>query len=131
MTVLVGYNGSEESKKALKLAQKHAKAFATNVEVVTSITREEPLQYYDIEEAEQKLKSDVNEVLDNRSVPIETHLVVSDRGPGEQLVQYAERIDADEIIIGVKKILGVWEILHSSSARFVVFNATCPVVTVN
>jgi len=56
MKILVGYNGSNVSKKALKLAQKHAKLSRAKIEVATSITRIEPMKYDDIQKAEQELE---------------------------------------------------------------------------
>jgi len=60
MKILVGYDGSNESKEALRLAKKHAKKMDAKLEIADAIARWDPLEYYKIQEYEQKLDLDVN-----------------------------------------------------------------------
>lgn len=131
MNILVGYNGSNESKDALRLAQKHAKGLGAKIEVATAINRWDPLDYHKIQEVEQELDWGVKEVLNEDSVFYETHLLVNDSSPGDQLVKFAERYHVDEIIIGTPKRSRVRKLLFGSTAQYIVLNAPCPVVTVN
>jgi nucleotide-binding universal stress UspA family protein len=55
MKILVGYDGSDEAKDALKLAQKHSKAFGAEIDVVKSLTRKDTLYQSLIQAAEEKL----------------------------------------------------------------------------
>ena len=57
MNILIGYDGSNEAKDALKLAQKHAKAFGAKIEVARSITRNLPLDYDVIQVTEEDFKT--------------------------------------------------------------------------
>ena len=131
MNILVGYNGSNESKDALRLAQKHAKELGAKIEVATAIKRWDPLDYHQIQEAEQELDWGVKEILNGDSDLYETHLLVNDLSPGDQLVDFAKRYHLDEIIIGAPKRSRVGKLFLGSTAQYIVINAPCPVFTVN
>ena len=131
MNILVGYNGSNESKEALRLAQKHAKELGAKIEVATAITRWAPLEYHKIQEAEQELDLGVKEILNGDSALYDTYFLVNDLSPGDQLVEFAERHHVDEIIIGAPKRSRVGKLLFGSTSQYIVLNAPCPVVTVN
>ena len=131
MKILVGYDGSNEAKDALRLAQKHAKELGAKIEVATAITRYDPLEYHKIQESEQELDLDVKEILNGDNALYETHLLVNDLSPGDQLVVFAERYDVDEVIIGAPKRTRAGKLLFGSTAQYIVLNAPCPVVTVN
>ena len=55
MKIMVGYDGSDESKRALDLAMKHAKAFDGRVFIVTALKQSPELDLKDIEKAERLL----------------------------------------------------------------------------
>jgi len=131
MNILVGYNGSNESKDALKLAQKRAIELGAKIEVASAINRWDPLEYHEIQEAEQKLDRGAKEILNGDSTLYETHLQVNDLTPGDQLLKFAKKYQIDEIIIGVSKRSRVGKLLFGSTAQYIVLNAPCPVVTVN
>jgi nucleotide-binding universal stress UspA family protein len=131
MNILVGYNGSNESKNALKLAQKHTEKLGGQIEVVSAINRWEPLEYHKIQEAEKELDRGAKEIINGGSASYETHLLVNDLDPVDQLVELAERYHVDEIIIGASKRSRVGKFLFGSTAQYIVLNAPCPVVTVN
>ena len=59
MKILVGYDKTNAAKDALKLAQKHAKAFGTKIEVIKSVRRHHPLDHRLIQAAEEKLKREI------------------------------------------------------------------------
>ena len=131
MKILVGYDGSNESKEALRLAKKHAEGMDAKIEIANAITRWDPLEYHKIKENEQKLNRELKEILNGDNALYETHLLVSDLRPGDQLVTFAERYDIDEIIIGAPKRTRVGKALFGSTIQHIILNAPCPVVTVN
>jgi len=131
MNILVGYDGSHESKKALKLAQKHAKAMDAKIEVARTITRWDPLDYHEIQKIEQDLEWGVQQILVNGKVPYETHLLLGMYSPEEQLLDFAETYNVDEIIIGAPKRSRIGKLLLGSTAQYLILNAPCPVATVN
>jgi len=131
MKILVGYDGSNEAKDALKLAQKHAKKLGAKIEVATAINRYDPLEYDKIQETEQELDLAVKEILNGDNALYDTHLLVSDLSSGDQLVAFAERYHVDEIIIGAPKRTRVGKALFGSTIQHIILNSPCPVVTVN
>lgn len=130
MKILVGYNGSGACKKALELAKQHAAVWQGRIEVVQALTRSEPLSYDTIVNAEQQLAQEIKHLLDGRRGSFETTLLVGTQNPGEQIVNFAQAINADEIIIGSQKRSRIGKFVLGSTTQFVVLNAPCPVVVV-
>ena len=130
MNILVGYDGSNEAKDALKLAQKHAQAFGAKIEVARSVTRHIPLDYEVIQGAEEDLKREIQKQLNEDITNYETRVLVSSNSTGQNLVQIAELKKFDEIIIGVRKRSKVGKLFLGSTAQYVVLHAPCPVTTI-
>jgi nucleotide-binding universal stress UspA family protein len=130
LKILVGYNGSGACKKALELAKQHAAVWQGRIEVVQALTRSEPLSYDTIVIAEQQLAQEVKHLLDGKRGSFETTLLVGTQNPGEQIVNFAQAINADEIIIGSQKRSRIGKFVLGSTTQFVVLNAPCPVVVV-
>jgi len=130
LKILVGYNGSGACKKALELAKQHAAVWQGRIEVVQALTRSEPLSYDTIVNAEQQLAQEIKHLLDGRRGSFETTLLVGTQNPGEQIVNFAQAINADEIIIGSQKRSRIGKFVLGSTTQFVVLNAPCPVVVV-
>ena len=130
MKILVGYDGSNEAKDALKLARKHAKAFDAKIEVVKSLTRNHPLDHSFIQAAEEELEWEIRDHFNGNNTSYETHLLVSSRSTGKSLVWFAELEKIDEIIIGARKRSKVGKLLLGSTAQYVVLHAPCPVITI-
>jgi len=130
MKILVGYDGSNEAKDALKLAQKHAKAFGAKIEIVKSVTRNHPLNQSLVQATEEKLEWEIRNHFNENNVSYETHLLISSRSTGESLVWFAKLEKTDEIIIGARKRSKVGKLLLGSTSQYVVLHASCPVVTI-
>ncbi|OQX26541.1 MAG: universal stress protein UspA [Desulfobacteraceae bacterium IS3] len=129
MNIVIGYDGTNESKNALNLAKFHAKSFNAKVFAVASLTGGKETLPADIETAEQDLEY-AQGVFEAESISCEKHLLIRGMSPGEDLVQFAEDSRADEIIIGVRKRSKVGKLLFGSTAQYVILNSPCPVVTV-
>ena len=130
MKILVGYDGSNEAKDALKLAQTHSKAFGAKIGVIKSITRKHPLDHSIIQAAEEELEREIRNQVNGDKSNYETRLVVSSRSTGENIIWFAELKKIDEIIIGVRKRSKVGKLLLGSTAQYVILNAPCPVITI-
>ena len=130
MNILVGYDGSNTAKDALKLAQKYAKAYGAKIDVVKSVTRHHPLDHSLIQAAEEELEREIRNQLNGDITSYETRLLISSRSSGENLVWFAELLNVAEIIIGVRKRSKVSKLLMGSTAQHVILNAPCPVVSV-
>jgi nucleotide-binding universal stress UspA family protein len=129
MRILVGYDGSNAAKDALKLAKDRAKAFDAHVHVVTSRFRAKNNQYNDFRQTELGLEY-AKALLEENNIDCETHLLIRGLSPGEDLVLFAEDNQIDEIIVGVRRRSKVGKLLMGSTAQHVVLNSFCPVVTI-
>ena len=129
MKILVGYDASKAAEKALKLARDHAKAFNADVYLMTSLEQNHKLQKEDIEKAEDDL-DDLKRPFHSDGIRCETDVVVSYFSAGEDLVQFIEENDIDEVFIGVKKRSKVEKLVFGSNAQYVILNAPCPVIVV-
>lgn len=130
MKLMVCYDGSDEAKKALKVAQHHASVWNAKLAVVNAIVRIEPLQHSQVQKMEEKLEKEVKDFLESDDPSFETLLLLTDLTPGEQLVKFAEEDEIDQIFIGIIKKSKVGKLLFGSTAQYVILHAPCPVVTV-
>jgi len=129
MKILVGYDGSNSAKEALKLARQHASAFKASVDVVTSMEQGTEGEQQAIEDAERGLEW-AKTMFDEKKIACKTHLLIRGMAPGEDLVEFAKEANVDEIIVGVKRRSKVGKLLMGSTAQFVILQAPCPVVSV-
>jgi nucleotide-binding universal stress UspA family protein len=129
MKIAVGFDGSELSKEALKMAQAHARAFNAEIHVFTLTPHSPELNAPEIEALEAKLK-EIKAALIKDGISCETHLIIRSLSRGEDLVNLTRDHQVDEIIIGVKKRSRVGKFLMGSTAQFVILNCECPVVVV-
>jgi nucleotide-binding universal stress UspA family protein len=129
MNILVGYDGSNTSKAALAMAIKQAKAFHASIQVVTTHVGGFSDKPEDVSKAEQELEY-TRDLCRSEQVECQTHLLVRGMAPGETLIQYAKEIKADLVVIGVRRRSQVDKLIFGSTAREVILNAPCPVLTV-
>jgi len=129
MKILVGYDQTEEAGRALELAVRHAKAFGAKVHVLTSRNSGMYKDLPDIEKEEERLEN-AKKLLEEAGVDCETHLLVHGETPAEDIIDFAEKNEADEIIIGIAKKSRVGKLIFGSNAQYVILHAPCPVVTV-
>ncbi len=129
MKMLVGYDGSGAAEKALKLARHHANAFNAEIYLLTSLEQRPTLQKDDIEKAEDNLES-LKRPFKSDGIHCETDVVVSHLSAGENLVQFIQDNNIDQIFIGVKKRSKVEKLVFGSTAQYVILNAPCPVIVV-
>ena len=130
MKFLVCYDETNEAKKALKVAQEHAKIWRAKLEVVNTITRVEPLKHSAVKKMELKMEGQVKKILGGDDPPYEVQLLLTDLTSGEQLVKFAEDQKIDQIFIGIVKKSKVGKLLFGSTAQYIILHAPCPVVTV-
>ena len=128
MKILVGYRGVNVGKDLLKEAVRQAKAFGGEVHVMTSMFGGEKTEKEKIEEAEENLEN-ARKYLADKGVECETHLLIRGRTPGEDIVEFAREIAADEVIIAVKSRSKVGKLIFGSTAQYVILKAGCPVVS--
>jgi nucleotide-binding universal stress UspA family protein len=127
MKIIVGYDGSNGAKKALELAQTHANAFNAEIYLLASLEQGPTLLKDDIEKTENDLER-LKRPFDSDGIHCETDVVVSHLSAGEDLVQFVQDNNIDEVFIGVKKRSKVEKLVFGSTAQYVILNAPCPVI---
>ena len=130
MKFLVCFDETKEAKKALIVAQEHAKIWNAKLEIVNTITRVEPLKHSSVKKMEEKIEGEVRKILGGDDPPYEVQLLLTELTSGEQLVKFAEDQKTDLIFIGIVKKSKVGKILFGSTAQYIILHAPCPVVTV-
>jgi nucleotide-binding universal stress UspA family protein len=129
MNLMVAYDGSAAGKKALSVARQHAKAFGANVYVVSCLEGDIERRLEEIATVEGYL-NDARTFFIGEGVLCETQILTERGNPGENLIQFADRKDIDEIFVGIKKKSRVEKLVFGSNAQYVILEARCPVVTV-
>jgi nucleotide-binding universal stress UspA family protein len=129
MKILAGYDGSKAAEDAIALAQKHAKVFNAELHIMTSLMQSPTLSIADIDKADSKLEK-LKRSAEQENIACETHASVSYRSPGEDLVQFANDYEIDEIVIGIRRRSKVGKMVFGSTAQYVILKASCPVVSV-
>ena len=127
MKILVGYDGSDLAKKALNLAEEHARKFDAKIYVLHSKVTDLPKKEHELDKKDME---NVRSHLEKEGFPCEIHLSICNMMPAEHLVLFAEQNEIDEIIIGVKMKSKVGKFILGSTAQNVILRAPCPVVSV-
>jgi nucleotide-binding universal stress UspA family protein len=129
MKIVVGYDGSDAANEALNVAKKHARAFDGRIYVITSLVGGTEESAEEIIKARNQLENAVKSI-QKEGIPCEEHLLIRGMEPGEDIVQFAEDHQADEIIIGVIKKSKVQKFLLGSNAQYVILHSPCMVIAV-
>ena len=130
MKILVCYDGSNVAKDAVKLARHHAEVYGGNLLLVKALPQGPELKFENIQREETSLEGEAKEILGDSDTPYETHAIVTNMSPGEEVVDFAKRNEVDEIVIGIRKRSKVGKLVFGSTAQFVILNAHCPVVSI-
>ncbi len=129
MCILVGLDGSSQSFRALEFALEEGKLRKKKIVAIHSLYGGTKTDEEDIQRGEEILKK-AKEIAKDYGVEIETHLLVRGKSPGEDIVEFAKEIGAEMIVVGMKKRSPLEEVILGSAAKYVVANATQPVVLV-
>jgi len=122
MRILVGWDASGQSGRALREAATIAKCFSGFVKVVTVYSR--GMQ----QKAETSL-IEVKETLKNEQVAHEVEVVLG-ANPAETLENIARKENFELIVIGSRGLGNTMSMLLGSVSRHVVSNAQCNVLVV-
>ncbi|RWZ58630.1 universal stress protein [Halobacillus fulvus] len=137
--ILVAYDGSELSKKAIEEVKKQAvEAEEKEVHIVSVVQPTGPATQPAIsrqmgEEMAEKYAGElegIKQQLGEDQGTVVTKVLVGEmeRNPGQNICKYAEEQGADLIIIGSRGFGNVKRILLGSVSSNVVQHATCPVL---
>ncbi len=137
--ILVAYDGSEKSQKALDLALKLAEQ-DEKIEIyvlkvwdtrfLDSYSYYEIVSTEDFVESRQKDTEDlfakVNEKL--RELPNKTATIALEGNPAKSIVDYSQKIGSDLIVLGSRGLSDIKEFFIGSVSHNVVQHAQCPVL---
>ena len=129
MKIMVCYADSSTARDAVRLVQKHAEVWNAEVEVVSTISREEPIKHSRLQEREEQFEAQIRELFEDVEVPYKAHLLVNSTPAGEQLVRHATRKNVDFICMGIRKRSKVGKLIFGSTVQYVILNSPCPVLT--
>ena len=128
-TIVVGYVPKSEGKAALRRAAEEAKLRNSRLVVVNSHRGGREFDREDAIESEAQLEEVKNE-LRKAGVEHEVRQLVRGMDPAEDLVNVATEVDAEFIVIGLRRRSPVGKLILGSNAQRVLLDAPCPVLAV-
>ncbi|NHC43361.1 universal stress protein [Bacillus sp. MM2020_1] len=137
--IVVAYDHSDLSKKALKMAMNMAKEDQQiQLFVVMVMQPEKPIPYaagYGVvailESQLEKANAVRNEIEQElKSLPNKTKALLLQGNPGLMIVEYVKQNDADLVVMGSRGLSGLKELFLGSVSHYVVQKAHCPVLIV-
>jgi nucleotide-binding universal stress UspA family protein len=131
--ILVGYDGSEKAERALETALGFASASDAKVEILSVVRPPEPLNQPQAQETinaarrhfEEVLRR-ISEAVSSNGIRVSTSIAVGH--PAEQILECAERISADLVIVGQRGASEFEGISLGSVSERVLAYAHCPVL---
>ncbi len=128
-TIVVGYVPKAEGRAALRRAAEEAKLRDMRLVVVNSHRGGREFDDQDAVQSEAQLE-EVRSELRNAGVEFEVRQLVRGLDPADDLVNVATEVDADIIVIGLRRRSPVGKLILGSNAQRVLLDAPCPVLAV-
>jgi nucleotide-binding universal stress UspA family protein len=126
VAIVVGYVATKEGRAALARAAEEAKLRSTSLVVVNSARGGRDLAEHDDVSALETLVSE----LKADGVEVDLRSLVRGLEPAEDLIAIAEEINADLIVIGLRRRTPVGKLILGSNAQRILLDAPCPVLAV-
>ncbi|MHB8767374.1 MAG: universal stress protein [Deferrisomatales bacterium] len=132
MQILVGYDGSRASQRALEWAKQRALALGAKVHLVSCYEQKVEVTRHDLDtmKAEEARLQEAAKGLKAAQVECVAEFIGNNLTAGETLVDYAADHQIDEIVMGVQTTSRVGKLLFGSTAQYVILKAHCPVTSV-
>ena len=128
-TIVVGYVPKPEGTAALRRAVEEARLRDCRLLVVNSHRGGREFDQDDALETEAQLR-EVRDELSDSGVPHEIRQLVRGQDAAEDLVSVAEEVNAEFIVIGLRRRSPVGKLILGSNAQRVLLDASCPVLAV-
>lgn len=129
MPVVVGYVPTPEGRAALRRAAEECRLRNTRLVVINSNRGGKDLDADEAARYELEL-ADIRSQLESAGVAHEVRQLVRGMEPAEDLISVAEEIEADFIVIGLRRRSPVGKLILGSNAQRVLLEAPCPVLAV-
>jgi nucleotide-binding universal stress UspA family protein len=135
--ILLATDGSEEAELALRMAVELANSTDSELHVLSVGMPDLPDYVELLEEAyrrferrgQQTLTEQVKKVEEAGGIVVKAHFTM-EGPPGQEIVHFAERLDAGMIVMGSRGLGGLRRALLGSASDSVVRHAHCPVMVV-
>jgi nucleotide-binding universal stress UspA family protein len=128
-TIVVGYVPKPEGKAALRRATEEARLRQARLVVINSHRGGREFDSGDAIESEAQL-DEVRSVLSEAGVEHEVRQLVRGMDPADDLINVAKEVDAEFIVIGLRRRSPVGKLILGSNAQRVLLDAPCPVLAV-
>ncbi len=129
MAIVVAVDHSERTRRVVEFALEEAKLRNEKVLFVHSLFGGDKTTEKEIE-AGEKLLDYVVSLAKSNNVECEKHLLVRGKEPGDDIVEFANEVNASLIIIGVRKRRPAGKLLFGSVAQHVILHAKQPVICI-
>jgi nucleotide-binding universal stress UspA family protein len=135
-SILVPFDGSQFSKKALERACDLSKVDPAEITVLYVIPRyEEMIEFFMTDSIRKAMFDEANRILDVAKEIAKTRKVtvsatIKEGHAGDNIIETAEMLKNDLIIIGTYGWKGVNRAIMGSTTERVIMNASCPVLVV-
>ncbi len=129
MSIVVALDHSERTARVIDFAIEEAKVRKEKILFIHSLFGGDRTTTEDIERGE-KLLDYAAKIAEDAGVECEKHLLIRGKDPGEDIVEFAQEMDASLVIIGVRKRRPAGKILFGSTAQYVILHAQQPVVCI-
>ena len=139
MTILVAVDRDDNSERLLREAQRLADRFDTDVELIHVMTRDE---FVDLERTSVSQTDEAVSPEDVRSVAADVAREIGETvldefeavgrvgKPASEVVSYAQKVDAEYLVIGIRKRSAVGKAVFGSTAQTILVNSDRSVVVV-
>jgi nucleotide-binding universal stress UspA family protein len=135
-SLLVPFDGSDSSKKALLRACELSKSDGSEISVLYVIPRyEEMMDFFKTETIKKSLYQEAEKIAESakkiasaQGVPIKA--VVQEGHAGEKIVEIADKLKNDVIVMGTHGWRGMNKAILGSTAERIIAYASCPILIV-
>lgn len=133
-SLLVPYDGSESSKKALSRACALSKSDGAEISVLYVIPRyEEMMDFFKTESIKKSLYQEAEKIVEGAKkvaggLGVKIKAVVQDGHAGDKIVEIADKLKHDLIVVGTHGWSGVNKAIMGSTAERVIAQASCPIL---
>ena len=129
MSVIVGYMSADRGRAALELGISEAKLRSTDLVVVHSLHGAGVDDDEDVVASDRELDI-IDEELSKEGITYSIHNFVRGNAPAEDIVQAANDLGGELIVIGLRQRTSAGKFLLGSNAHDILMRAPCPVLTI-
>jgi len=129
VAIVVGYVPTVEGRTALQVAARECRLRRTNLIVINSNRGGKELDAVEAARYEEELEA-IKADLSAAGIAAEVRQLVRGLEPAEDLIAVAEEVNADFIVIGLRRRSPVGKLILGSNAQRILLEAPCPVLAV-